>query len=134
MIRTANGVERTVAAGAIVWFYLAKSLLPIDLVFIYPQWQIALATMSWWIPLAAGLLVTAILLRQRQTRLGKCLLFAWGLYCVALLPVLGFTDVTFMRHSLVANHYAQLALIVVAATVGAAVSACYARFRARCDR
>ena len=50
------------------------------------------------------------------------LLFAWGFFCVALLPVLGFADVGFMKHSLVADHYEHIALIGTAALAGAAWS------------
>jgi protein O-mannosyl-transferase len=44
---------------------------------------------------------------------------------VALLPVMGFADVGFMRYSPVSNHYAHLALIGVAALAGVVI----ARFR-----
>ena len=37
-----------------------------------------------------------------------------------LAPVLGFTDVYFMKYSLVADHYAHLALIGVVSWVAAA--------------
>ncbi len=39
-------------------------------------------------------------------------------FCLALVPVLGFTDVYFMKFSLVADHYQYHALVAVAALVG----------------
>ncbi len=39
------------------------------------------------------------------------------MFCVALVPVLGLADVYFMKFSLVADHYAYIALVPVAATV-----------------
>ncbi len=38
--RNASFAQRLAGAGAVVWFYLAKALAPIDLVFVYPQWRI----------------------------------------------------------------------------------------------
>ena len=43
------------------------------------------------------------------------MLFAWGFFCVSLLPVMGLTDVYFMKYSLVADHYQYAALIGVIA-------------------
>ncbi len=121
-IRTANAFERLQGAGAAVWFYLAKALVPIDLVFIYPQWHVQAFNILWWLPVLAAALVTAVLLWQRETWWGLPLLAAWGFFGVALAPMLGFTDVGFMQHSLVANHYEHLALIAVVALAAAGIS------------
>ena len=50
---------------------------------------------------------------------GRPLLFAWLFFCVALVPVLGFTDVGFMQYSLVADHYQHIAMIAVVAAAAA---------------
>jgi hypothetical protein len=55
--------------------------------------------------------------RQRGAR---PVLSAWGFFVVALVPVLGFTDVYFMTYSLVADQYQHLALIGVIVSVCAA--------------
>ena len=39
-IRDVTLVQRLLGAGAIVWFYLYKALVPIRLMFMYPQWDI----------------------------------------------------------------------------------------------
>ena len=83
-----------------------------DLAFIYPQWRIAADNLVWWLPLSAAVLFTAILWRYRNGW-SREILFAWGFFCVALLPVMGFTDVGFMRHSLVADRYQHIAIIAV---------------------
>ena len=44
-IRNAGFAERLLGAGGVVWFYLYKALLPIDLAFIYPQWHIEVANL-----------------------------------------------------------------------------------------
>ena len=51
--------------------------------------------------------------------MGSAALVCLGFFCVALLPVLGFTDVLFMRYSLVADRYQHIAVIGVIALVTA---------------
>jgi tetratricopeptide (TPR) repeat protein len=120
-IRTAGFAERLLGAGAAVWFYLGKALWPSNLIFVYPQWRIVSTSFLWWLPLAAAVALTAILWVARRGW-GRSTLYAWGYFCAMLTPVLGFADVYFMRYSLVADHYAHLALIGVvswAAAMGA---------------
>ena len=88
----------------------------------YPQWNIQPSELKWWLPLLAGCAVTGVLWWQRRTIWGRSLLYAWAFYCLALLPVMGFADVGFMRYSLVADHYQHIAIIAVVAVVGAAWS------------
>jgi tetratricopeptide (TPR) repeat protein len=147
-IRTAGLVERMLEAGATVWFYLFKALVPVDLAFFYPLWHIRIEDIRWWLPLAAAIGVTGLLVAMacrgspslvipnaarnsvaaaeeipRCARDGsrgwRAALFAWGYFCVALIPVLGFADIYFMKYSLVADHYQYLALIGVLAGVSA---------------
>jgi protein O-mannosyl-transferase len=113
--------ERLLGAGGVVWFYLYKALLPINLVFIYPQWQIQPGNPLWWLPLAAVLAVTAGLWVYRNTW-SRPLLFAWGFFCVSLAPALGLTQVGFMKYSLVADHYQHIAVIGVIALASAGFS------------
>lgn len=115
-VRSAGFVERVLGAAAGVWFYLSKAILPINLVFIYPQWHIRVNQWQWWVPLLAAVAVTGVLWQSRRGW-GRPLWFAWLYFCVSLVPVLGFTDVAFMEHSLVADHYQHLALIGALALV-----------------
>ncbi len=57
-IRHAGGLERLLGAGAVVWFYLSKALLPIRLILPYPQWRIDSASVGWWLPLLATVAMT----------------------------------------------------------------------------
>jgi tetratricopeptide (TPR) repeat protein len=121
VIRHATGLERLLGAGAVVWFYLYKALLPLGLVFVYPQWSVAAGDLLWWVPLLAAAAVTVLLWRlARRGGLARGAFFAWGYFIVMLLPVMGFTDVYFMRYSLVADHYQHLAIIGLLAWVAAA--------------
>jgi tetratricopeptide (TPR) repeat protein len=118
VIRAAGFVERILGAGFVVWFYLYKAILPINLAFIYPQWNIHAANALWWLPLAAALAVTAALWRYGK-KWSRPVLFCWGFFCVALMPIMGFTDVGFMRYSLVADRYQHIAIIAVIAPAAA---------------
>ena len=108
-------------AGGVVWFYLYKAILPVNLAFVYPQWHIEDANPLWWLPLAAALALTASLWIYR-TSWSRSLLFAWGFSACAW-PVMGFTDVGFMKYSLVADHYQHIAIIAVIALAAAGLAA-----------
>jgi tetratricopeptide (TPR) repeat protein len=117
VIRQAGAIDRLLGAAAAVWFYLYKALLPLRLLFVYPQWQIRAADLRWWLPLLAAAGLTAAL--WAAGRRARPALFAWGYFCAMLMPVMGFSDVYFMRYSLVADHYQYLALVGIVALVGA---------------
>jgi len=117
-IRNADFWSRLLGAGAVVWFYLGKALLPANLTFVYPLWQVRPDVLGWWIPLAAAAAFTLLLWHFRG-RGSRGALFAWGYFCANLLPVMGFTDVYFMRYSLVADHYQHIAIIGVVAAAAA---------------
>jgi tetratricopeptide (TPR) repeat protein len=119
-IRDVTLLQRLLGAGAVVWFYLYKALLPLRLDFVYPQWNISPRDPRWWMPLLACLIVTCILLWQRRRRPGA--LLAWLFFCVALIPVMGFVDVYFMRFSLVADYYQYIAIIAPIALICAAIT------------
>jgi tetratricopeptide (TPR) repeat protein len=129
-IRDAGFLERILGAGAVVCFYLYKAILPLKLIFIYPQWNIQTGNFLWWLPLLAALIVTAVLWWFRKGW-SRPLLFAWGFFCVSLLPVMGFTDVSFMKYSLVADHYQHIAIIGVIALASAGWSIWHQRARNR---
>ena len=120
-LRNAGFAERLAGAGGVVWFYLYKALLPVDLAFVYPQWRIEVGNLLWWLPLLAALGVTVALWRYRKSW-SRPFLFAWGFFCVALVPVMGFTAVGFMEYSLVADHYQHVAIIGLIALVSAGIA------------
>ncbi|HTQ38497.1 MAG TPA: tetratricopeptide repeat protein [Pirellulales bacterium] len=115
-------LQRCLGAGGVIWFYLAKAVVPVHLLFVYPQWDISAVNPLWWLPLLAALVVTGLLYWQRNSFFGRPLFVAWLFWCIALLPVMGFTDVGYMQHSRVADHYQHLALISVVALAAAGAS------------
>ncbi len=112
IIRDAGFLERLLAAGGLICFYLYKAFLPLNLALVYPQWTVQTGDLLWWLPLGAVLIVTALLWLYRQGW-SRPLLLAWGFFCTALLPCLGFTDVGFMMYSLASDHYQHIAIIGV---------------------
>ncbi len=122
VIRSAGFVQRMLGAGGVVWFYLYKALVPLNLAFIYPQWRIEAGNPLWWLPLPAAVLVTAVLWRYR-TGWSRPILVAWAFFCVALAPVMGFVDVGFMQYSLVGDHYQHIAIIGMIALASAGFDA-----------
>ena len=109
--RSPSVAERLDRAGAVVWFYLSKALLPINLSLTYPEWHINTRAVLWWLPLLAAASVTALLFWRRQGAWGHALIFAWAFFCVAIAPVSGIDDVGGFGHSIVWDHYEHLALI-----------------------
>ena len=61
--RRATALERLLGAGTSIWFYLAKAILPVNLIFIYPMWQIQTTSVFWWMPMLAVVVVTLLLWR-----------------------------------------------------------------------
>jgi tetratricopeptide (TPR) repeat protein len=114
-------VQRCLLAGRVPWFYLSKILFPVNLIFIYPRWNIdPRVWWQWLFPLATlGVLVVLWAIRKRW----RSPLAAWLLFVSTLLPVLGFLNVYPFVFSFVADHYQYLASIgmIVLAAAGTAL-------------
>jgi tetratricopeptide (TPR) repeat protein len=121
VIRAIGWPARLAGAGAAIWFYAAKIVWPFRLCFVYPGWTVPPLPAIWWGALALAVVVTAGLMLRRK-RGARPELAAWLYFVTMLLPVLGLVDVYFMRFSLVADHYAHLALVGVIAWAAARVA------------
>jgi tetratricopeptide (TPR) repeat protein len=112
--------QRMLIAGRDLWFYAAKLVLPVGLMFSYPRWKIDPA--AWWQYLyPAGVVALAVLFlwmaRRNRGPLAGFLIFAG-----TLAPVLGFLNVLPFRYSWVADHFQYLASLGLVVPLAACVT------------
>jgi Flp pilus assembly protein TadD len=108
-------LERCLLAGRIPWFYAMKLLVPVNLIFIYPRWEID-AGQGWQYIFPFALLAVIAALWMLRRRLGRGPLVGVFFFLGSLFPALGFFNVFPMRFSFVADHFqylASLGLIVL---------------------
>jgi Flp pilus assembly protein TadD, contains TPR repeats len=100
-------VDRTLIAGLAVAFYLWKTILPIHLLPMYPQWIADRTDVLLWLPWP--LLVAGFLWAWRhRASWGRHVIFGFGVFLISLAPVLGFIDMAYMRISWTADHFLYL--------------------------
>ena len=114
--------RRLVNAGMAIWWYAGKVFLPTRLMAIYPRWRFDSPEFWEWLPLVGLVLLLGLLwlCRNRRTR-GAFLAVAY--FIVALLPVIGFVRMAYLRSgTLVADHLQYFADVSLIAFVCSAVA------------
>jgi tetratricopeptide (TPR) repeat protein len=103
-------LDRVMLAARSVWFYLATTLWPSELIPVYPRWSLDRASVWYWIPMLAGIVVVGALAAFRRPSTNVALLLL-AFFTVTLGPVLGLVDFSYMNISFVADRYLYLASI-----------------------
>lgn len=104
-----NWPARIAAAAWAVWFYLWKTLVPLRLGVVYPNWNVSANSIIDWLPALALAAVFAICWRYRKGW-GRHVLLGLGCFVVTLFPVMGLFDMYFLVYTRVADHWQYLAL------------------------
>lgn len=110
IVQAAGFAGRLATAGCAVWFYLGKVLLPVDLAFVYPRWEIDPRSPVVYLPAVALAGCFGVFWFYRQSW-GRGGLFGLGYFVLMLLPILGFLNIYFQAYSLVADHWQYFAAI-----------------------
>jgi tetratricopeptide (TPR) repeat protein len=113
-------LQRALVASRVIWFYLSKLVLPANLVFFYPRWDINPSVWWQWIFPIATLGTFAGLWALRRRWRGP--LAAWLVFIATLFPVLGFLNVYPFIFSFVADHFQYLASLPIIVLVSAGVA------------
>lgn len=124
-----NIYDRFVLLGQMLWFYASKIVMPIDIRFIYPKWQVDAAMPLQWLPTIGLVFVVGLFFKLRKK---------WGmgplvgmLYFIFAVGPLAFVNVAYMRFSYVANHWVYWASLAFAALMGAALVQIFTRPQTR---
>jgi tetratricopeptide (TPR) repeat protein len=117
-IRTDSFLTRVLASSWAVWFYAWKGTIPVDLMFVYPRWNVAGSGILGFVPLVA-LVAVAVWLWAKRPFFGRTPVAVFAAYLLMVLPSSGIVDVYYWRYSYVGDHYAYQSLpILIAAWVG----------------
>lgn len=116
--------ERLAIAGRALWFYLSKAIAPLNLMPIYPKWDIKPGSLVACLPSVAWFVLLIIIWRLSRANSGKIKQFStisfWSLcfFTLTLLPVLGVTHVSYLLIAPVSDHLAYVPLIGIAVLLG----------------
>ena len=102
--------ERVGGAAWALLSYLQKAFVPVGLAFVYPDWPVRPGSAVFWVPLAAVLLLAALLWWQRRGP-GRPVAFAVAYHALMVLPILGLVDMSYLHVGPVSNHLQYLALM-----------------------
>jgi Flp pilus assembly protein TadD len=118
--------SRIATAGMAILFYLRQIVWPLNLLPIYPKWDVdppqPAQFLAWPVIVAA-----AWWCWQNRATWGRHAIFALGFFLLMVAPVLGFVTIAYMRITWVADHFIYLPMIGPIACIGAVVAWLYGR-------
>jgi hypothetical protein len=104
-------LSRVACAGLSLLFYFSKSILPLQLLPIYPQWVIDPPTPLQFLPWPILGFGFWWLWRRRGEAWARHALLGFGFFFLNLLPVVGFRAISFMRFGWVMDHFLYLPIL-----------------------
>ncbi|MEJ0000885.1 MAG: glycosyltransferase family 39 protein [Verrucomicrobiota bacterium] len=104
-------LSRIACAGLSLLFYFSKAVLPLDLLPIYPQWDINPPHALQFLPWLVFGFAFWWLWRQRGEAWARHALFGLGFFFINLLPFVGFRAISFMRFGWVMDHFLYVPLL-----------------------
>ncbi len=110
----ANFGARVAGVGWATWFYVYKLLVPARLLMIYPYWRLTGRNVVEYLPLFALIACGAMFWRFRRTW-GRHALLAGGAFMLLVGPTMGLVNMSYMMHSLVADHFLYLPMVPLTA-------------------
>jgi tetratricopeptide (TPR) repeat protein len=121
---TLSTAQRILIAGRALGFYVGKLAWPVNLIFIYPRWQVdPRVAWQWLYPLGALMLMAMLVWLSRAAFWGCRGLLAGALFFAGtLFPVLGAFNVYPFIFSFVADHFQYLARLGVLVPVAAGLT------------
>jgi Flp pilus assembly protein TadD len=123
--------SRIATAGMAILFYLGQIVWPMNLLPIYPRWEVdppkAWQFLAWPVIAAAAAWIWANRGTAERPGWGRHAAFGLGFFLLMVLPVLGFVTISYMRITWVADHFIYLPMIGVIPLVGAALTRWYER-------
>jgi Tfp pilus assembly protein PilF len=123
--------SRVAISGMAILHYLASIVWPVNLLPIYPRWEVdppkAWMFLAW--PVIAG--GTWWMWKNRDALFpahwGRHALFAFGFFLLMVAPVLGFVTISYMRITWVADHFIYLPMISIIALLCAGATLWFGR-------
>lgn len=114
---------RVAQAGVNLWFYLYKTILPVDLATVYPEARLAGTTPLSFVPLAAWVGLLAGLWHFRRIGAARHGFAALAFFTLNLAPVLGIVNMAWTALSPVGDHFLYIPMLGILALAAGGLAA-----------
>ena len=121
-------LQRGLVAARALWFYAGKLLWPVNLMALYPRWQVDVNA-AWQYAFVVGAIAVPLILWLARSRFGKGPLVAVLFFAITLGPASGLLRFDFQRLSYVADRFQYLASLGPIALLTAVLATSRERWR-----
>jgi len=116
-----SALQRLLGAGWTWWFYLLKTVWPLNLMTLYPVPAINVQSVIWYVPIATMVAGLAVLAWQSHRRWVKPVWFALAYFTVMLFPIWGVAVAKVWGGPVLADHLQYYSLVGITALAAAAL-------------